>query len=157
MEGIELNVRVLILSLFLSIPFLAVGEASVLDSTIEYTTTGDFSSGTFTSSEGEREVNDYDCNSGLLSDEIALNTPSGEGFCVDDSDANTLYWQTCIRSGTGGSFVIEDGVLRLTIIGSGNQHAVKSLGSWDGDIAFTIKTNLTSPQVPAETWFQGYN
>ena len=157
-EGRELNQRVFVLSLFLSMPILGSVSASDLDSTIEFTTTADFSSGSFSSSLGQREVNDYDCNQAIEQNAFTLNNASGDGFCVSDQDADTLYWNPCIVSGTGTTSEIESGVLRLSSVGDGgSRHAVRSESSWDGDVIMSIKTNLTIPRVPAETWFQGYN
>jgi hypothetical protein len=152
---LQVGLSFVLLSLVTLVPG-ALG--SDLDSTIVIDTTAEYEAGTFSDSLGQREVSTNACNMRISVDVMALNNPNGDGFCVTDSDAETLYWSHCIAVGAGSSEIV-NGTLRLSLVGpaTGDRHAVRSLNSWNGNVDMRIKQGLTIPQIPAESQFQVLN
>lgn len=134
----------------------AVG--SDVDATLVIDTTAEYEAGTFSDSLGQRDVSTNECNLWIPVNTLSLNSPSGDGFCVDDSDAETLYWTHCNAVGSGVA-EITNGALRLSLIGpsTGDRHVVRSLNSWGANIDMRISQSLTIPQIPADSWFQILN
>jgi len=135
-----MNVRPFI---FFAIVLIVSGSVSAQTEPAEiWATDARYSSGTFSESDGSREVNGYDCNRGIQSDRIELDSIKGDSFCVSDTDADTWKWDL-VQTDTGESFdrQISAGNLSLRIEtnnAGGDALGIGSRTTYSGDWDYRI-------------------
>jgi len=110
-----------IIAIFVAIALLSLPVVSAQGETLGklWTSTGDFDTGTYTTSLGNREVNSNTCNPGIPTGQMELDSMKGDSFCIADADAETFKWDaqhvTVSGSCSGGTRVIAAGKLLLNM------------------------------------------
>lgn len=126
-----------ILALLVLALLLALPPASA-DSTSTWTTTADFDGGTYSVSAGNRELNSNTCNLGIAADQVELDSLKGDGFCVDDADADTFKWD--LASVNCASRSIASGVLSASITNDAfSECGLFGVATVSGDFDIRIK------------------
>jgi len=140
-----MNVRPFIFFAFI---LIVSGSVSAQTDPAEiWATDARYSSGTFSESDGSRDVNGYDCNRGIQSDRIELDSIKGDSFCVSDADADTWKWNNCCNLSVPVDAVREivSGVLILNLTSCGGVCilGISSSGTYSGDWDVRIHLDKT--------------
>lgn len=117
----------------------------VLATEFEFTTTGDFDAGTYSTSSGNREINSNSCNLGIGTGAIELDSLKGDSFCIADADADTFKWVSDARNGPCATLEIAAGVYNINITSLLTTECVarsSAFVSGDIDVRIRVRTPI---------------